>query len=242
MHHNSTAARRVPQTTCAAERPADHRLMWAFLVGPIFALLVLALPAFAQSMPENASPRSYGDGWECNIGYRLVDEACAAVTIPENAYETKRAYGAGWECYHGFREVDDVACVAVAVPEGGYLDPSGKRWLCSRGFLKVDETCQEVIVPENAFLVDATYGSAWKCDRGFFEKDGQCEAVIVPENAYFDDSTYGKGWKCERGFAASGASCEAIDVPANAHLDRSGNRWDCNRNFQKSKGLCVQRN
>jgi hypothetical protein len=28
-------------------------------------------------------------------------------------------------------------------------------------------------------------------------------------------------------------------LPANAHLDRSGNRWECDRNFQRSKNLCI---
>ena len=65
---------------------------------------------------------------------------------------------------------------------------------------------------------------------------------MIPANAYFDDASYGTGWKCDRGYAASGETCEFIIVPENAHLDRSGNRWECNRNFQKSKGRCVLNN
>ena len=75
---------------------ADTRMNWVLFVGPIFALLVFALPAFGQSMPENASAKSYGEGWVCNVGYRLVNnDACAAVTAPENAFETNRTYGPG---------------------------------------------------------------------------------------------------------------------------------------------------
>ena len=65
---------------------------------------------------------------------------------------------------------------------------------------------------------------------------------MIPANAYFDDASYGTGWKCDRGYAASGETCEFIIVPENAHLDRSGNRWECNRNFQKSKGRSVLNN
>lgn len=249
-------------------------VMWLF-AGLICVLLLATLPAHAQTalrpLPENASPKSYGDGWECDIGFRLSIDRCVAIIVPENAYETSRSYGRGWECLHGFRMSEETACVAVFVPEGGFLGPSGTRWHCQRGFVKVGATCQKLVLPENAYLVDSVYGSKWvcnrgykarndacvaikvpenaylntsgygqpwTCERGFLEREGQCKAVVVPENAYFDDSTYGKGWKCARGYAASGQACELIDIPENAHLDRSGNRWECNRNFRKSKGQC----
>lgn len=109
----------------------------ALLMGAIIAVLLLALPGVAQTtaraMPENASAKSYGGGWECNTGFRLNENDCVAVVVPENAYDTNRSYGSGWECLHGFRRADNAACVAVEVPEGGYLDPSGIRWRCLRG-------------------------------------------------------------------------------------------------------------
>lgn len=246
-----------------------------FFMGSIFALLLLAMPSLAQIMPENASAKRYGDGWECNVGYRAIDETCAEIVVPENTYETNRTYGSGWECHHGFRKDDEKDCVAVVVPDSGFLDPSGELWHCLRGYFKVNDTCQKIVLPENGYLVEATYGSAWECERGFekvddsclaikiptngylndsgygqpwscergfFEQDGVCAAVDIPEFAYFDDASYGEGWKCRRGYEGSCKRCEAIDIPANAHLDRSGTRWECNWNFQKSKGLCVLRN
>ncbi|MDP2520880.1 hypothetical protein Q8W33_20125 [Shimia thalassica] len=263
----------------AACIPAQTPTVMALFIGSILAVMLFVLPAFAQTdaqpMPENASAKSYGDGWECNIGFRLNENACVAVVLPQNAYDTKRTYGTGWECLHGFRKTDEDNCVAVEVPEGGFLDPSGERWRCLRGYIKVDEACQKIVLPANAYLADASYGSAWTCERGFeatgdlctaiavpanaylngsgygqpwtcergfFEQAGQCEAVAIPENGYFDDASFGPGWKCDRGYAAAGEACELIDVPENAHLDRSGNRWECNKNFQKSKGLCILNN
>lgn len=251
---------------------------WLFATSVCFLFLAV-LPALAQTtslpLPENASPKSYGEGWECNIGYRLNEEACLAIVVPENAYETKRTYGSGWECLHGFRQTNESECAAVIVPDGGFLDPSGLRWHCLRGFVKLDDTCQKIDLPENAYLSNVTHGALWTCDRGFettdgkctaivvpangylnasrygqpwtcergfFEQAGQCEAVAIPANAFFDDASYGSGWRCERGYAASNRACEPIDLPQNAHLDRSGNRWNCNRNFQQSKGLCVLNN
>ena len=262
-----------------AQIPTETPTVVVQLMGLIFAVLLLALPAVAQTaaqpIPENASAKSYGDGWECNTGFRLNENTCAAVVVPRNAYDTKRSYGSGWECLHGFRRTGETECIAVEVPEGGFLDTSGERWRCLRGYIKVDETCQEIVLPANAYLADASYGSTWTCERGFeaagdlctaiavpanaylngsgygqpwtcergfFEQAGLCEAVAIPANAYFDDASYGSGWKCDRGYAASAKACEFINVPENAHLDRSGNRWECNKNFQKSKGLCILNN
>lgn len=263
----------------AACAPAQTPTVMALFIGSILAVMFFVLPAFGQTasqpMPENASAKSYGDGWECNIGFRLNENDCVAVVVPQNAYDTNRSYGSGWECLHGFRRTDEAACVAVEVPEGGFLDPSGERWRCLRGYLKIDDTCQEIVLPANAYLADASdgstwtcergfeatgdqciaiavpanaylngsgYGQPWTCERGYFAQAGLCEAVAIPANAYFDDASYGSGWKCDRGYAASAETCEFINVPESAHLDRSGNRWECNKNFQKSKGLCVLKN
>jgi hypothetical protein len=169
---------------------------WALLSGP----------AFSQPMPEHASAKSYGDGWQCDVGYRLNEGICTTITVPENAYATNRTYGAGWACRHGFRETSDAICVEVVIPEHGFLDPSGERWHCMRKFRKIGNTCQ---------------------------------AIVLPANAYLTNNTYGAAWKCERGYAATGTGCTTIAIPENAHLDRSGNRWECDRNFQKSRKRCF---
>ncbi len=276
MDNTSDVIPQLPQAACGTRKLCGVQMLITLGIASFCALYLIAMPAFAQSttqsVPENAKAKSYGDGWECNIGYRLRGDACTAVIVPENAYETNRTYGPGWNCHHGFRESDDATCVAVVVPEGGFLDPSGERWDCLRGFLKVGNTCQEVILPDNAYLSETSYRSAWECDRGFevsgdlcvaivvpanaylntsnygqpwtcergfFEQGDLCAAVLIPDHAYFDDSTYGKGWQCERGYAASDTRCDAINIPTNAHLDRSGNSWECNKNFKESKSLCV---
>lgn len=182
--------------TIAISAPAQTPTVMALFVGSIFAVILLLTPAFAQTVgqlePENASSKSYGDGWDCNIGFRLNENACIAVTVPRNAYDINRSYGSGWECLHGFRGTDEAACVAVDVPEVGFLDPSGERWRCLSGYIKVDDTCHEIVLPANAYLVDASYGSAWTCDRGFEATDGQCTAIAVPANAYLNGSGYGQ--------------------------------------------------
>ena len=166
MDHNSNVMLQTSPAICGTPIFVNARILWAVFMVPFLALLLLAMPAISQTMPENASAKSYGEGWECNFGYRLIGDNCAAVVVPENAYETNRAYGLGWECRHGYREVDETACVAVVVPEGGFLDPSGERWHCLRGFFKVDDTCQVVVVPENGYLSVAK-GGGWRAVPGF---------------------------------------------------------------------------
>ncbi len=228
----------------AASIPAETPKEKVQFISLIVVFLLLALPAFAQSatqpMPENASAKSYGDGWECNTGFRLNENACVAVIVPKNAYNTNRPYGSGWECLHGFRNTDKAACVAVEVPEGGYLDPSGERWHCLRGYIKVDDTCQAIVLPTNAYLVDASYGSTWNCERGFEATGDQCAAIAVPANAYLNGSGYGQPWTCVRGFFEQAGLCEAVAIPANAYFDdaRYGPGWKCDRGYAAHGETC----
>ena len=283
MHHRKRVNPPYVRTA-ATEYPDRHvqsKLAYiaAMLTCALFALMVLQQPTFAQSdvqtIPANSHSLSFGDGWECDLGYRIDDDACSPVIVPRNAYENNRSYGTGWDCGHGYRQTADLRCDEVIVPTGGYLDPSGKRWKCLRGFVRIGDACREIIVPEhaylpsrpsrsewlcdrgyvaagdaciaivvpdNAYLKPTQFGRPWASDRGYFEKDGRCDAVVIPANAYFDDASYGKGWRCDRGFSETAEGCDAIDLPENAHLDRSGNRWDCHRGFQKTNGQCVFNN
>ena len=255
------------------------RHITVYFAWAICALIQFSIPGLAQNsatpLPTNAHAKTYGQGWECDRGYRKDGVSCVTIVLPENSYLTNQTYGLGWECLHGFRKVGGSTCEEVVVPDGGFLGPSGKRWYCLRGHQKLDQTCQKIVLPDNAFITEtsrgsdwrcnrgyevvnnacskiavpenaylstASYGRAWTCERGFIEQDGGCKAVIIPANAYFDDATYGPGWNCDRGYSASNDKCEAIKMPAHAHLDRTGNRWECHRNFQKSKGLCVLNN
>lgn len=242
MDHELDRTPSPPETTCGTGRLADFQPVVTLFLVSLGVLFSLALPAFAQSMPENAKSKTYGDGWECIVGYRIIEESCVAILVPQNAYATRRTFGQGWKCDHGFREIDGTACLAVEVPDGGYLDSSGERWNCLRGYARLEDSCREIVLPENAFLVDTSNGSTWACERGFKIKDDNCTAIAVPDNAFLNSSGYGRPWTCERGYVALDDACSLIDVPENGHLDRSGRRWECNRNFQKSKGQCVFRN
>lgn len=198
----------------------------------------------AVVVPENAYPtnRTYGLGWKCLHGFEEVaDASCVEVFVPTGGYLDPS--GSRWGCLRGHRKIKDT-CKQILLPAHSYLsdDRYGPGWTCERGYTQTSDDCAAIVVPENAFLNAASHGQPWLCGRGYRETNGACEAVVIPANGYFDDAPYGPGWKCMRGFSASDDACAAIVLPANAHLDRSGNRWGCNRNFQRSKNLCVLEN
>ncbi|MEO0917829.1 MAG: hypothetical protein AAFY31_12745, partial [Pseudomonadota bacterium] len=160
--------------------------------------------------PENAQKRSYGSGWNCNIGYRVNDGICIELDIPENAYATGRSYGTGWACRRGFEEMDGKVCVAIFVPENAFLRSSGYDWQCHRGFRQDRESCVEINVPEHAYLIADNSGNGWECNRGFVAVEEECRAIAVPENGYLTNAEFGEPWKCEPGFVRAEERCERI--------------------------------
>jgi len=97
----------------------------------VFGAFLVAPAAFAESssamFPENAHAKSYGTGWECNPGYRQVENSCAALEVPANAFPTNASYGAGWECKRGYQEISGT-CTMINVPAHGHLNVYGDGW------------------------------------------------------------------------------------------------------------------
>ena len=82
----------------------------------------------------------YGRGWECDRGYRDVDEACVAVNVPENGYFVDSSYGSAWRCERGYEAIDE-ACFAVKLPENAHLDYSGNDWICDLPYQEQKDGC-----------------------------------------------------------------------------------------------------
>lgn len=182
------------------------RTMPAYIL--IFLLAIVPSLVFAKGVtndvPENATAKSYGNGWNCNQGYRESKGACAAVKVPANAYPTNKTYGQGWECKRGFREVNN-NCNHIKVPKNGYLDYSGIKVKCDRGYLLVNKTCKAIKVPVNGYLKESSYGSGWTCERGYRVEKGACVALNIPENAHIGFS--GKVWECNRPYIREQDNC-----------------------------------
>ncbi|WP_189639090.1 hypothetical protein [Paramylibacter ulvae] len=216
----------------------------SILIGFVCALNIFSSSVLAQisieTVPKHAHAKSYGDGWECDIGYRIKDSGCFAVFVPENGLLTNRSYGPGWECHHGYKETKAAACVKVDVPLGGFLAPSGDKWHCLRGYQKLKDSCQELIIPTNAYLVADTYHSAWKCERGYEAINDICTAIKVPSNAFLNGASYGQPWTCERKFFQRDDQCKAIVIPTNGYFDTAtyGKGWKCERGYSESGDIC----
>lgn len=222
MDHEAGVRLQLPPVPDKVPQPKCVQSIMAYVFGSVCSLSFAVAPAVAQSsappMPENESAKRYGKGWECHIGFRLIEETCNAVGVPTNAYETNRTYGPGWACLHGYRADDGNSCVEVIVPDGGFLGPSGERWHCSRGFLKVGNICQEIALPENAYLSDGSYRSGWKCELGFEVSGDFCAPISVPENAFQNETSFGQPWTCERGFFEQNDQCVADIIPMHAYF------------------------
>jgi len=88
------------------------------------------------------------------------------------------------------------------VPDHAYID-YGDHWKCDRGFKRVANQCEEIQVPEHAFLQHR--GDRWRCERGYKRVNDQCQRIQVPEHAYLDFN--GNDWVCDRGFKREGNRC-----------------------------------
>src|SRR3989304_2205386 len=166
----------------------------------LFFLTVLTLApgvASAQGEPIAQSPHAHakpsGSGWECDRGYREVDQLCVAIQVPPHAFLNSR--GDGWECDRGYREAN-AACVIVEVPPNARLDFGGRGWECDRGYQKIDQSCVSIEVPAHAYL-DHT-GDGWKCDRGFQQHGETCAPFEIPLQGHLARS--GNDWECNHGF------------------------------------------
>ena len=65
----------------------------------MLSLISLVLPAAAQiadsTIPENASPKSYGGGWACDAGFRETRGVCETIVAPANAFLNDKGFWAG---------------------------------------------------------------------------------------------------------------------------------------------------
>ena len=61
--------------------------------------------------------------------------------------------------------VPDAGAVET-VPDYASPKEYGGGWVCDTGYRKVDEECQEISIPENAYATDSRWGEGWECKRG----------------------------------------------------------------------------
>jgi hypothetical protein len=173
----------------------------------------------------------------------LLSVACGVLTpalagvIPDNARASE--FGGGWDCVWGYRRVGE-SCAAVRAPVDGYIESSGTRWECKRGFAKVEQQrCVKIKLPANAHLSDSWLDRNWQCDRGYHVVGEVCATTTVPSNAYLTDSSFGRQWECERGFHVVGERCAAVKIPPNGYLATAGDDWKCERGFFKQGESCL---
>lgn len=145
-----------------------------FAIALICSAVMIGLPntgAAAEGIPENASKKKYGRGWECNLGYRKKNNLCTKISLPENSYATDSSYGRGWECSRGYLDTAG-QCVFIFVPPNAFLQGNG--WKCERGYRRLSNACAQIELPENSHLTGSSYGKGWECNRPYKERAGKC--------------------------------------------------------------------
>ena len=106
---------------CIKLRVAGSFLSAALLFSVPSTLSQTALNEPSNSkVPDNATAKTYGSGWDCDSGYRQEGSACEAIVVPENAYPTNRSYGSGWSCERGYL-AEGPECIAINLPANAYL-------------------------------------------------------------------------------------------------------------------------
>lgn len=70
---------------------------------------------------------------------------------------------------------------AVAVPDHAAPIEYGKGWECNQGYRDAGNSCDAIVVPENAYPTYAMYGTGWKCERGYRATADTCTAIKVPD-------------------------------------------------------------
>lgn len=179
---------------------------WLLISAFVVATPVAALAqTTSTNHPVNAVAKTFGNGWDCENGYRKSGDDCELVRPPANAALTGTSYGRGWECRRGYRESREEKCVAIEMPANAYLSASGARWECHRGFREADEICVAINVPPHGYLTESTYGSGWKCERGYRVTGESCDPIELPANAYLSYS--GNDWDCERPYRKQQDAC-----------------------------------
>lgn len=201
IHQSITASRRLPDFQLAQSTSIYIVAFLLLFLASINSVLANDSPVI---VPENATVKSYGDGWSCNVGYREVNGACAMVKVPDHAYPTYKSYGKGWECKRGYLSNNDV-CNYIKIPVNGYLDYNGIRVKCDRGYYMKNKLCELVKVPDNAYLNESSYEPGWTCERGYQMVKKGCVALKVPENAHIGFS--GKSWECDKPYTKKLGKC-----------------------------------
>ena len=189
----------APLSSGSARRDGAHRALVLLLCLSLLPAVATAQSAVAEA-PVNSHAKSYGDGWECDWGYRTVAQACEPIIVPAHAYLD--AFGGRWDCDRGYRDINE-ACVPIEVPLHAFLNSSGHSWQCDRGYQRDNGSCIAVVVPADAYLGSA--GDRWECERGFRRNGASCVALVVPPNAHIGYSD--NAWMCHPGYRQRGDTC-----------------------------------
>lgn len=208
-------------------------------------IAALAFPALAQDgtgpVPENGSARSYGSGWECNLGYRVDGDDCLAIDIPSTPTRPgSPMVRAGPAAAVSNRSAGHPASRSRS-PRTPFSNPPATTGNATAAIAGAGHPAKPSTCPRTRFFRGKSTGTGWTCERGFAAEAGACVAIDVPPNGYLTNASYGDAWKCDRGYIETDGRCASIVVPENAFLDPDsyGPGWSCKRGFASRNNTCT---
>jgi hypothetical protein len=118
-------------------------------------------------------------------------------------------------CPRGFRLINTEfeQCERVDIPKNAELNMAQNDWICSFGYRKSGDACDDILLPKDAHINSNPFGlatiDAWSCDVGFRQVGESCEKVIVPKNASMNPVT--SEVTCDLGFLRDDLDCREMD-------------------------------
>jgi hypothetical protein len=195
----------------------------------IIFLLSMAGISLAQSLPENASPNPFGQGWICERGFYKSGQKCIKVQPPENA--SINYLGNGWECNRGYYKSGQ-KCLKVQVPENASINYLGNGWECNKGYYKSGQKCLKVQIPENASINSS--GNGWDCNKGYKKSGNSCvvmSALEMQKQKELEQALI-EEVKPRKALGVSGDDCETeYKTNAEVCVEITGGDLDCNESY-----------
>jgi len=135
-------------------------------------------------------------------------------------------------CFAALLFIFPTVLFAGDIPENAHPNIFGTGWECDKGYYRLGQRCEKVIIPKNAHL--NYFGNGWECDKGFKKLSNACVPMTkeeVQKQEEFKKAILNK-IKRRRLQGVSGDDCETeYKTNAEVCVKITGVNLDCNKSY-----------
>ena len=154
-----------------------------------------------EKIPANAFKLGYS--FDCEVGFKKINERCEAITLPENAVFSLNQDG--WACEEGFfRTSNNCNKIQPKLPPNAFK--IGDSFRCSSGYYKDNNSC--IKLPPYAFANDMSDGF-YCIDR--YTKNAIGNRCVIEKPQITENKT-SDIWNCGDGFERVNNDCIQIPI------------------------------